>query len=143
MSKGLHETESILWDLYTRNINFTFFKPCSVFIDQLIDLFCNKQCMFGLLINEFMDNLFFRPWTIEAFSVFLSKVREWEKKVDYMINLQPVFKLLNVHPPLRLEGKMSKLGGKKEVATVVTLPKVTSVKAALDDHSNTESVSDL
>ena len=85
MSKGLHETESILWDLYTRNINFTFFKPCSVFIDQLIDLFCNKQCMFGLLINEFMDNLFFRPWTIEAFSAFLSKVREWEKKVDYML----------------------------------------------------------
>ena len=36
---------------------------------------------------------------------------------------------------------MSKLGGKKETATVVTLPKVTSVKAALDDHSNTESVS--
>ena len=36
---------------------------------------------------------------------------------------------------------MSKLGGKKESATVVTLPKVTSVKAALDDHSNTESVS--
>jgi len=34
---------------------------------------------------------------------------------------------------------MSKLGGKKETATVVTLPKVTSVKAALDDHSNTES----
>ena len=57
-----------------------------------------------------------------------------------IINLQ---KLLNVHPPLRLEGKMSKLGGKKEVATVVTLPKVTSVKAALDDHSNTESVSDI
>ena len=36
---------------------------------------------------------------------------------------------------------MSKLGGKKETTTVVTLPKVTSVKAALDDHSNTESVS--
>ena len=51
-----------------------------------------------------------------------------------------IFKL--IHSGLRLEGKkMSKLGGKKETATVVTLPKVTSVKAALDDHSNTESVS--
>ena len=53
-----------------------------------------------------------------------------------------IFKLTHLPSRLRLEGKkMSKLGGKKETATVVTLPKVTSVKAALDDHSNTESVS--
>ena len=62
------------------------------------------------------------------------------KKLD-IINIISIFKLIHLPSRLRLEGKMSKLGGKKETATVVTLPKVTSVKAALDDHSNTESVS--
>ena len=55
-------------------------------IDQLIDLFCIRQCMFGLVKNEFMDNLFFRQWTIEAFSLTLSQVRNKQEESSIVFN---------------------------------------------------------